>query len=574
MAGASGYRHRRAEASTGGVDAEPAVTVPDTLTQARDAIARHDWERCVAVAGDVVLDDPAADAERLALVAQAAWWLGRLEDCIDARQRAFAAFDALGDRRRAGGCAVWLYENHAQRARPAVASGWLQRARRALEDDPSCAEHGALLLREAELAHGGGRLAEATAFAERALRLGRELGSADLEAEALQTIGRVLIEAGDVAGGLAHLDEAMLLAVEGRLGPYSTGKVYCSLIGACEDVGDLRRAAEWTEETARWAEQHPMAIFPGICRIHHAVVLDRRGALLDAERELSQACIELLGSHLANAAAAFAEVGDIRRRLGDLDRAEEAFARAEELSGRTCTGTALLRLAQGRADDAARIIAGCMADQSPNPLARARALPAAAQISAAVGDLDAARAAVDELEATAVEFDTPMLHAMASLARGRLQLAEGDAVVASATLRDALRRWQDLEVPYEVATTRTVLAQALRDAGDEKGAQESFATARALFDRIGARLDGIGVDAEGIEPLAEHRLPAGLTSREAEVLRLIAGGLSNKDIATTLHLSVKTVSRHLSNIFTKIGVSSRSAATAFAFEHRLVGRRQ
>jgi ATP/maltotriose-dependent transcriptional regulator MalT len=459
-----------------------------------------------------------------------------------------------------------LYEHHCFRARPAAASGWLQRARRALEDDTECTEFGALLLREAEVAHGNGRLDDAIALADRALRLGRELSSADLQAEALQTIGRVLIDQGEVERGLAHLDEAMLFAVEGRLGPYSTGKVYCSLIGACEELGDLRRAGEWTEATAEWAQRHPRAVFPGICRIHRAVVLDRRGEMEDAERELTRACTELLGSHLANAAAAFAEVGDIRRRLGDLDRADEAFERAADLSGQTCSGTALLRLAQGRVDEADRIISGCLADQSPHGLGRARLLPAATQVAIATGDLDGATQNVDELETIAAAFDTPMLGAMAALARGRLQLATHDVPGACGSLRSAVQQWQELGVPYEVATAMTVLAQAQRDAGDEGGARESFAAARLLFDQIGARLDARGVDGADGPPL-----PAGLTAREAEVLRLLATGLSNKDIAASLHLSVKTVSRHLSNIFTKIGVSSRAAATAFAFEHRLAG---
>lgn len=505
------------------------------------------------------------DAERLDELAESAWWGGRLDECIDARQRAFHAFSERGETRRAGQCAVLLYEHYCFRNRGAIASGWLQRARRLLTDDTDCLEHGALLLREAEVAHGGGRLDDALALAQQALGLGRALASVDLEGQALQTIGRVLIDRGDVGDGLAHLDEAMLLAVEGRLDPYSTGKVYCSLIGACEELGDLRRAAEWTEATSEWAQQHPLAVFPGICRIHRAVVLDRRGALADAERELSRAASELVDSHLANAAAAFAEVGDIRRRLGDLDRAEEAFARAEELSGRACAGTALLRLAQGRVAAAARIIAACLADQPPNRLARARLLPAAAQVAIAAGDLDGAAASVRDLDATAAAFDTPMLHATAALARGRLQLATHDVDAACATLRGALHRWQELEVPYEIATTRTLLAQALRDAGEEDAARDAFAAARALFDQIGAHLD-----TDSAAPTA-RRLPNGLTEREAEVVCLVAQGLSNKDIASTLHLSIKTVSRHLSNIFTKIDVSSRAAATAFAFEHRLVG---
>jgi DNA-binding NarL/FixJ family response regulator len=535
------------------------TAVADPLTRAREARSRHDWETCLAVANDARVVDTAAEAERLDLVAEAAWWLGRLDECIEARERAYKTFRDIGDHRRAGQVAVWLYEHHSLRARSAMASGWLQRARRALEDDPECAEYGALLLREAELAHGAGRLGDGSALAARALSLARQVGSPDLEAEALQTIGRVLIDDGDVGAGLAHLDEAMLLAVEGRLGPYSTGKVYCSLIGACEDVGDLARAAEWTDATSHWAANHPFAIFPGICRIHRAVVLDRRGALVAAERELSRAGVELLDSHLANAAAAFAHVGDVRRRLGDLERAEQAFARAEELSGRAFWGTALLRLAQGRVEDAARIVSRCVEEESPNRLARARLLPAAVQVAVAAGDLEQATAWVAELESTAAAFDMPMLHAMAALAGGRLALAEHDASAAVARLHEALRLWLELEVPYEVATTRTVLAQALRLSGDESAARDSIAAARAIFEQVGAQAE------------AGPRLPAGLTAREAEVLRLVADGLSNKEIAAALFLSVKTVSRHLSNIFAKIGVSSRAAATAFAFQHHLVG---
>jgi DNA-binding NarL/FixJ family response regulator len=537
------------------------------IDEARAALAHHDWEACLALAGAGPAGDPAVEADRLDLLAEAAWWLGRLDECIGHRQGAYRAYEELGDQRRAGQCAVWLYEHHIMRGRPAMATAWLQRARRALEDHAGCVEHAALILREAELAHGGGRLEEAETLTQEALKVGRALRSADIEAEALQATGRILIEGGRVAAGLAHLDEAMLLAVEGRLGPYSTGKVYCSLIGACEDVGDMRRAAEWTEATTRWAGQHPFAIFPGICRVHRAVVLDWQGALIDAEREAVRACDELLGCNLPNAAAAFSEVGDIRRRLGDLDRAEEAFARAEELVGGNCAGTALLRLAQGRVDAAQRIITGCLADQA-NRLGRARLLPPAIQIAVAVGDLTAARAGAEELEATAADFDTPLLHAAAALARGRVELAAHAPTAAIAALREALRRWLALEVPYEVATTRTILGQALRAAGDEVGAQESFASARALFNQLGARLGDDGP----ARPFADPALPAGLTAREAEVLRLIAAGKSNREIADALYLSVKTVSRHLSNIFTKIGVSSRSAATAFAFEHGLVGR--
>ena len=458
---------------------------------------------------------------------------------------------------------MWLWEHHALNARPAIAGGWLRRARRSLEADPECHDYGNLLLREAETAHGAGELDQAIALATEALALGRRLPSTDLEAEALQTTGRILIDQGQIDEGMGHLDEAMLFAVEGRLGPFATGKVYCSLIGACEDVGDYNRAAEWTEATQRWAEAHPFAIFPGVCRVHRAIILKRSGALEEAEQEAARACDELRGSHVPNSAAALAEVGDIRRRLGDLEAAEEAFARFQEVGGGPCGGLALLRLAQGRNQEAMEIAISCVASQA-NPLGRAGVLPVLAQVALAAGDTGAAGRALDELASTDERMAIPELHAAERSTRGRVQLAEDDPA-ALATLQEAVEAWRALGVPYEEATARTLVGQAQRLAGDEAGATASFEAAVALFDQIGARLESRLVLDD-----TKRELPAGLTEREVEVLRLIAAGMTNNEIAAELFLSAKTVSRHLSNIFTKIGVSTRAAATAFAFEHHLV----
>jgi ATP/maltotriose-dependent transcriptional regulator MalT len=377
----------------------------------------------------------------------------------------------------------------------------------------------------------------------------------------------VLIDQGRAAEGLAHLDEAMLFAAEGRLGPYATGKVYCSLISACEELGDPRRAAEWTEATSRWSRQHPFAVFPGLCRVHRASALQWRGEWANAEREASLACTELAGVNLPNAAAAFVEIGEIRRRLGDLAGAEEAFRKAEELCGQPQPGVALLRLAQGRTDAAHTIIRRALEAETWNRLVRARLLAASAQITIAAGDPAAAKAAVDELEAIAADYDSPLLRASAATARGRVQVVQGDAN-ACTTLRAALALWQELDVPYEVATARMLLGLACRDADDDDAAVASFAAAQAAFEHLGATLDVRSIQAL----TARRQWPGGLTDREAEVLRLVAAGLTNREIAAEVYLSVKTVSRHLSNIFTKIGVTSRAAATAYAFEHRIVDR--
>lgn len=541
----------------------------DWLTGARDARARQDWQACfdALVGAGAQSSDPTVEAERLDLLADAAWWLGRLDDCVDARERAYVLYDELRDDRRAGQCAVWLYEHHCFRASPAIAGGWLRRARRALDADEDCAEFGALLLREAEVAHGGGDLEVAAGLAERGVGLGRRLRCADLEAEALQTLGRVVIDGGRPAEGLALLDEAMLFVLDGCLSPYSTGKVYCSLISACEQLSDLARAAEWTAATARWAERHPFAVFPGLCRVHHATTLQWRGQWAEAEREATRACDELADINLPNAAAAWAEIGDIRRRLGDLGAAEAAFLHADRLCGQPRAGLALLRLAQGRPDVATTIITDALENAGWNRLARAKLLSARAHIAIAAGDPSTATAAVDELEKIADDFSSAGLQAAAVSARGRAQLAERDPA-ACATLRSAVARWTELGVPYEIATARTLLGQACRDVGDAMGAASAFDAGRQLFDDLGVRLDARETRTLG----NPSPLPGGLTSREAEVLRLVAAGHTNKEVAAALFLSDKTIARHLSNIFTKAGVSTRSAATAFAFEHDMIHR--
>jgi ATP/maltotriose-dependent transcriptional regulator MalT len=530
------------------------------------ALDRQDWSEALTLAMAAGGDGPDEPA-RLDAAADAAWWLGRIDECIELREQAYRAFEDLCDTRRAGQCAVWLWEHHAIAARPAMAGAWLARARRCLAEDTECPEYVALLLREAETAAGNHEHDRALELAEAALSLARRLRSDDLEAEALQTLGRVLIGIGRIAEGMRLLDEAMLLAVEGRLRPYSTGKVYCSLISACEDLGDLERAAEWTDATQRWAERHPFAIFPGICRVHHAVLLKQRGDLAAAEREASRAIGELRDSHVGNAAAACVQVGDIRRRLGDLDGAAEAFAQAQDLCGGHCPEIALLRLAEGRPDLAHIAIDVCVRNTPAGSLPRSRLLPAVIQIAIAEGDLVMASAALAELEDLSDRFDTPLVRAVLDTARGRVALALDDAAGAEAALNQARDEWVRLAIPYETATVWTLLGQARQGRADEAGATEAFAAALELFEAIGAA-PGIATDAP---PVTERPRPAGLTAREVEVLALVAEGLPNKGIAERLFLSEKTVSRHLSNIYTKIGVNSRAAATAFAFEQGVVG---
>ena len=509
------------------------------------------------------------DTTKLEAVADEAWTVGNLDECIAVRELAYAEFDADGDARGAARSALALYDYYCFKGRHAVANGWLQRAKRSLGGQPDVPEHAVLLEREAEVANGSGALELALEKAGQALEIGRRLRNPDIEAEALQCRARILISLGKTVEGFGLFDEAMLLAAEGRLGAFVLGKVYCSLISACDELGELQRAAEWTEVGSQWSHDQSSPFFPGLCRVHRAELLRLRGNWVAAEAEARRACAELESLHVVNAGAALYEIGEIRRRMGDLDGAEEEFRRADALGFEPQPGLALLRLAQGKVDAAFRSITTVLVEATWDRLGRAKLLPACVEIAVAAGALDDAFAAADELAVIADAYPTPWLVAVTTQARGRVELAAGDGDAACGFLRRALEQMQRLELPYEAAETRLLLGAAYRAVGDDAAAAVSFDTGVELLARLGADTTRARARARraGTAPS-----PNGLTGREAEVLRLVASGRTNKQLAAELGLSEKTVERHLSNIFTKIGVSTRAAATAFAFEHQIVIR--
>jgi DNA-binding NarL/FixJ family response regulator len=269
-----------------------------------------------------------------------------------------------------------------------------------------------------------------------------------------------------------------------------------------------------------------------------------------------------------NTALCFREIGDIRCRMGDLEGADQAYERAADLGLAPQPGLALLRLAQGRTTVAAAMTVQALGEKSWNRLERAKLLPAAVRIALAVHDPVTARESAEELGAIAARYRSCGIEAAALTARGRIELAEGDPLAACSTLRNALQQWQELDVPYEAATVRVLLASAMRAAGDDDAGEAFLASARSTFERLGAKLDLAATERLG---RSDRPYPDGLTGREVEVLQLVAAGQSNKAIARQLSLSEKTVARHLSNIFRKLDVASRSAATAYAFENGLVG---
>jgi DNA-binding CsgD family transcriptional regulator len=512
------------------------------------------------------LEPSSMSAAELELLADAAWWQSRMQESFSARQRAYSAYAAAGDDASASWCAARLCVEHSLRGEPSVAAGWLMRAQRHLRDQPECVQHGYLALCEGAVAQFTGRFAEAVTLGERAVQLGQRFGDRNLVAMGIHSQGMGRITSGDVEGGMALLDEAMTSVIAGELAPYFTGVIYCNVLATCLAVADLGRAAEWNKAAMAWCESLPAsAPFPGFCRLNRVEAASLRGAWPEAEADAARAAEELTYNPRA-AGHAFYQTGEIRRRIGNLEGAEEAFTRAHELGYQPQPGLALLRFAQGRARAALGALSLAVADESASRLRRARLLAAQVEVAIAAGELDTAGTAAVELEAIAGDFGTPALVAAAGTARGALRLAGGDAAGSIEPLRLACATWQELRLPYETAQARMLYGVAVGRQGHADDARFELRAAQAAFERLGAVVEA----RRAAELLAAPRgLPGGLSAREAEVLRLVAGGRTNREIATALTLSEHTVARHLQNIFAKLGVSSRSAATAFAVEHGL-----
>ncbi|WP_240436911.1 LuxR family transcriptional regulator [Streptomyces sporangiiformans] len=550
------------------------------MRQARDAVAREAWADAYSILNGL---DPAQLApDDFAAFADAAWWTSRIEESIAARMRAYAGYAAAGAARRAGYCAWMLFYEHQLAGRTAAAAGWLRRARQHLRDEPECAEQCYLAWMDTEEAQQRGAFDDAMASARRMADIARRCGSPDLYALSIQAQAGVLLAQGRVAEGLELLDDAMCSAMAGELSSFFTGWIYCLGLQRSMAFADLERAAEWTDAAMRWCAAMPAENnFRGLCRVHRVEVLELRGNWPRAMTEATRTCEELLPYEGRMAAEAFYVTGDIQRRRGDLAAAEAAYERSHELGRDPQPGLALLRLAQGKAEASAAALrlalageeGGAGADGGAGCLGRCRLLAAQAEISLALGRLDQARTAVDELDALARDWqrrrasETTMLHATAASAGGAVAFAARDLDRALRLLHRALALWLELAVPYEAAQVRMTLAAADRAAGDDEGARMELRAAREAFERLGAAPDARR--AAALLDSARHRRPGGLTAREIQVLRLVAAGGSNRSIAAELVISEHTVARHLNNIFAKLDVSSRAAATAYAYTHGL-----
>jgi len=468
-------------------DGDPmSVARDDDIARGREAAARGAWRE----AYDLLAAADAAELspEDLELIGEATSWTGPTERCIQARERAYSAYLASGDRRSAARLALALVRDHGLAHANSVATGWFKRAERLLEEEPDCLERGYLARRQGLAAEALGDADGAREHLRRALELAQQFGDRDLEALALHDQGSMLVRDGDVVAGWALIDEAAAAAAAGDLRPTATGTVYCGTISACRDLLEVRRAGEWTARFEQWCARTSLpGGWRGDCRVHHAEVLRLRGRWAEAEQEAESACADFLEFNMpVEAGQGFYELGELRLRRGDLTGAEAAFRRVLEAGGEPQPGLALLRLAQGKARVGLDELERAVADFPDDRVERARLLPAFVELAVAAEQLETARDAADELAELATLFGSDALTAAARSAEGLVLLADGESASAVGPLREAVRRWHELDAPYEAARTRTLLAEAHRAAGGDDAAVLELEAALSIFERLGA----------------------------------------------------------------------------------------
>lgn len=548
----------------------------DPLERGREAYERHAWLDAREALSRAGAAEPlsAEDLERLAV---ASYMVGRDEDFVAALERCHALRQEAGETLPAARCAFWIGINVITRGQADLANGWFARARRLVESAAEdSVESGYLLIPTLLRQEGAGEWEEAAATGAEAAAIAERFGDRDLFALALHEQGYATIKLGRAEEGLALIDEAMVAVTAGELSPLVTGLVYCSVIAYCQGLYELRRAQQWTAALTRWCEEQPqMVAYSGQCLVHRAELMQLRGAWGDALSEaqragerFAQAADPRAGGHRAG--AALYRQAEVHRLRGEHERAEEAYRAAGRNGWEPQPGLSLLRMAQGDLPAALASIRRAVGETS-DPLRRGGLLPAYVEVALAAGEPDAARDACHDLERVAEAQRSEMLLAMAAQARGTVDLAAGNARDALVSLRRAARIWEQFEAPYEVARVRELAGLACRELDDGEAAALELEAARATFEELGAVADLARVDS--LSSASAPRSPGegrGLTERELQVLRLVSGGKTNREIAAELVLSDRTVDRHVSNIFAKLGVSSRAAATAYAYEHELL----
>lgn len=552
-----------------GVEVSGPMTSADTIEEGRRAFHRRAWGEAFDLLSGAGVDS-SADPEDLESLAIAAYLSGHDAESTAAWTRAHQIRIERDETPAAVRCAFWLGFGLFQRGEMAQGGGWMARARRLVEEQElDCAESGYLLIPEGLMALEGGEPSTAVGCFEELSHIARRFGDPDLAAFGNLGMGQAFLRMGDATKGASFFDEAMVAVTAGEVSSVVSGIIYCAVIDECQKAFDMHRAQEWTLALDRWCEAQPGLVpYRGQCLVHRSQVMQLHGAWAEAATEAEKARQRLEDPPHPGIGMAHYQLGELHRLRGDLASAEEAYRRAHGSGRSPQPGLALLRLAQDRAEHAAAGIDRAL-DAAGDRLARARLLPAYVKVMLSAGRVSEARSAADELSELAADTGTAMLKAAALDARGAVFLAEGETTMALDELHRALQEWQAMDAPYETAQTRVLIALGCRAEGDQDTAELERDAARSTLQDLGAHTDLAGLD-KAFGPARRESLEHPISSRELEVLRHVARGATNREISEELVISEKTVERHLSNIFTKLGVSNRAAATAYAYDHHLV----
>jgi DNA-binding CsgD family transcriptional regulator len=539
------------------------------LHEARKAFRLKEWTGAYAGLKDADKKG-GLKPEDLESLATAAYLLGKADESIDIWSRAHNEYLNTADINCAVRCAFWqgfLLLNSGESAR---GGGWISRARRMLDEAHlECVEKGYLLLPVALRCLGEGNANGSLVTFELAAKIADQFHDPDLRALCCLGRGQAFIRLGQIHDGVELLDEAMTDIDAGQLSPIVSGIIYCAVIEACLEIYDLGRAQEWTAALSQWCASQPDLVpFRAPCLIRRSEIMQLHGNWSDALEQADRAN-KLLSQWKGDpiAGAAFYQLGELHRLRGNHAQAEEAYRQSHNAGRNPQPGLALLSLAKGEIDSAKASIDRSL-EEAKNPKIRTKILPAYVEIMVAANEITKAQAGVQELIDVARKLNAPILLAWAAQAEGLALLSQGDPHSALDRLSNVLAIWNSLEAPYECARVRLLIGQARMAIGDKETASLEYEAARLTFDRLKARADIARVEAlmQARKRVKIH----GLTSRELEVLRLLATGKTNKTIADELFVSERTVDRHVSNILSKLDLRSRAAATAFAYENHLV----
>lgn len=461
----------------------PTQDAAELLAEGRHAHASQQWNTAydsLSAAGAAI----ELDAEDLRRLGESAFWSGHPTEALSIKEKAYGKLRREQKFQEAAITALDLAFLYKYRLAMSVSKAWLKRAEDLVGEAVDTEAYGYLLrIQCVDAFESDGDPERAISLANEVIACGKALDNRSIEALGLMDKGRFLVSMGRVDEGMALVDESMVAAVAGELDPDATGRNYCNMLAVCDQVADYQRAAEWSEAAESWCRQHSDSAYPGICRVFRAELKWLRGDWQAATTDLRRAIDELTG-YTPIIGAALYQIGLVALRSGDLDESAQLFRSANEHGFVPLPGLASLRLVEGDAKGAEELLLDAIAS-NPQPLDRAKYLPALIDAEIDLVHIEEAKTLLHELKATADLCASSAMSAEAADREAALAMAEGHLDAALEPLHQSIQEWTNLQMPYEAAQSRLRLADALRGLGSAAAATLEDETARATLARLG-----------------------------------------------------------------------------------------